>query len=244
MEDPKPEILARAALFVALRDQASSNVPALKRTPWTSLPSRRFGGDAYERNITLQSDAGNDAPSTVHVRSIGPDRFDITVHSSSGMTTLFPSTPAQLVNETTLSTTLNSEYTHTTVISQAPPPHLPASKSHSTMERLHIFSDGHKTSLVLPSPEWLLSLGGDLLKAGAGALKAPMPSLVVDVKVNIGDRVEIGQAVVVLESMKTETVLRSDISGIVKAVECKKGEMVAEGKELVDIEADEVEASS
>lgn len=112
------------------------------------------------------------------------------------------------------------------------------------MERLHIFSDGHKTSLVLPSPEWLLSLGGDLLKVGAGALKAPMPSLVVDVKVKIGDRVEKGQAVVVLESMKTETVLRSDISGIVKAVECKKGEMVAEGKELVDIEADEVEASS
>ena len=41
------------------------------------------------------------------------------------------------------------------------------------MERLHVFSDGHKTTLVLPSPNWLLSLGGDLLKVTKGALKAP-----------------------------------------------------------------------
>ena len=60
------------------------------------------------------------------------------------------------------------------------------------MERLHVFSDGHKTTLVLPSPNWLLSLGGDLLKVTKGALKAPMPSLVVDVRVKLGDRVEKG----------------------------------------------------
>lgn len=65
-----------------------------------------------------------------------------------------------------------------------------------------------------------------------------MPSLVVEVKVVVGQRVEKGQAVVVLESMKTETVLRSEVAGTVKAVGCSKGEMVEEGKELVDIEAD------
>jgi len=66
-----------------------------------------------------------------------------------------------------------------------------------------------------------------------------MPSLVVEVKVKLGDRVEKGQAVVVLESMKTETVLRAVSSGTVKAVGCKNGEMVEEGRELVDIEEDE-----
>lgn len=104
------------------------------------------------------------------------------------------------------------------------------------MERLHIFNGGIKTTLVLPSPNWLLSLGGDVLNAAKGALKAPMPSLVVEVRVKVGDKVEKGQTVVVLESMKTETVLRTDVAGIVRAVGCKKGEMVEEGKELVDIE--------
>ena len=42
-----------------------------------------------------------------------------------------------------------------------------------------------------------------------------------------------------IESMKTETVLRADTVGVVRAVGCKAGEMVEEGRELVDIEADE-----
>lgn len=77
------------------------------------------------------------------------------------------------------------------------------------------------------------------MNAAKGALKAPMPSLVVEVRVKVGDRVEKGQPVVVLESMKTETILRTDVAGVVKSVGCKKGEMVEEGKELVDIEEDE-----
>lgn len=70
-------------------------------------------------------------------------------------------------------------------------------------------------------------------------IRAPMPSLVVEVKVKAGDTVEKGQAVVVLESMKTETVLRAGGKGVVRAVGCKNGEMVDEGKELVDIEFEE-----
>lgn len=66
-----------------------------------------------------------------------------------------------------------------------------------------------------------------------------MPSVVVEVKVSVGDKVEKGQAVVVLESMKTETVLRAEVDGIVKSVGCAKGEMVEEGRELVDIDSGE-----
>jgi 3-methylcrotonyl-CoA carboxylase alpha subunit len=69
--------------------------------------------------------------------------------------------------------------------------------------------------------------------------RAPMPSLVVEVRVAVGDRVEKGQAFVVLESMKTETALRAPADGIIKAIGCVKGEMVEEGGELVDIEESE-----
>ena len=50
---------------------------------------------------------------------------------------------------------------------------------------------------------------------------------------------EKGQAVVVLESMKTETVLRAPVDGVIKAVGCAKGEMVEEGREMVAIKESE-----
>ena len=115
-------------------------------------------------------------------------------------------------------------------------------------ERLHVFSSdatgsGLKTTLVVPSPNWLISLGTDVLSASlqAGTIKAPMPSVVVEVKVQLGQTVEKGDAIVVLESMKTETPLRADVSGTVRLVGCQKGAMVKEGAELVvvDAEADE-----
>ncbi|KAF8473776.1 hypothetical protein JB92DRAFT_2838285 [Gautieria morchelliformis] len=89
-----------------------------------------------------------------------------------------------------------------------------------------------------------------------GGLKAHMPSLGVEVKVDIGDRVEIGLAIIMLESMKTETVLRADGAGSIKGIESvnqcshsgnvwgnrreSRGEMVGEGKELDEIEFDNV----
>ena len=42
--------------------------------------------------------------------------------------------------------------------------------------------------------------------------------------------------------MKTETVLRAPVGGVVKAVGCQKGEMVEEGRELVDVEPEEGDA--
>lgn len=229
--EPTAELLAQAALYVVLRDQPVSKT----LTPWTSLSSRRFGGDVYERIISLQTEDTSIEPVTVHVKSLSGGLFEITVRTSSSATT-FSSVPGHLPSPTSISTILNSASLTTTVVSQKPPPSLPASTAPNTMERLHVFHDGHKTTLVLPSPKWLLSLSGDVLGAGKGALKAPMPSVVVEVKVAIGDKVEKGQAVVVLESMKTETVLRAEVDGIVKSVGCAKGEMVEEGRELVDIE--------
>lgn len=50
-----------------------------------------------------------------------------------------------------------------------------------------------------------------------------MPSVIVEVKVKVGDKVEVGQAVMALESMKTEMLLRADVAGIVQVVGCTKG---------------------
>ncbi|KAF8167546.1 biotin/lipoyl attachment:Carbamoyl-phosphate synthase subunit L [Crassisporium funariophilum] len=235
LQEPSAELLAQAALFVALRDQ-NLQYARPSTTPWTSLTSRRFGGDVHKRTIVFQTD-GIEGDMSVDVISTAPGQYDIVVNPQENPVR-FSTVHAQLLNNHTVSTTLNQNYTHTTVVSQPPHPATPASQSHNTMERLHVFSGGHKITLALPSPKWLLTLGGDLA-AAKGALKAPMPSMIVELKVKVGDRVEKGQAIVVLESMKTETVLRADTAGVVKAVGCRTGEMVEEGRELVDIEAEE-----
>ncbi|KAJ7238516.1 carbamoyl-phosphate synthase L chain, ATP binding domain-containing protein [Mycena haematopus] len=234
---PSPEVLAQAALFVVLREHPISS--PMMNSPWTSLASRRFGGDVYERIITLKEESAtpDSVPATVQVKSAGPAHFDVTVNVQSGEQTHFKSVSAQLISPTTLSATLNDEYARVTVVSQLPAAAVPATNAPNTMERIHVFrTGGAKTTLVLPSPQWLLSLSENILSATKGALRAPMPSLVVEVRVKVGDRVEKGQAVVVLESMKTETVLRTHVAGVVKAVGCKNGEMVEEGRELVEIE--------
>ncbi|KAF8521694.1 hypothetical protein JB92DRAFT_2827809 [Gautieria morchelliformis] len=113
------------------------------------------------------------------------------------------------------------EILRTTIVSQAAPPMPPPNSSASTSiaERLHIFYHGCKVTPVLPAPMWLQEKGKAVSNAAKGGLKARMPSLRVEAKVDIGDRVEIGLAIVMLESMKTETVLRADGAGSIKGIE-------------------------
>ena len=167
--ESSPEILAQAALFVVLRDHPSQI--SGRSSPWTHLASRRFGGDRYQRCITLQKDDASTEPITVQVHSVRPGIFDITVVSPTA-TKSFSSVPAQLVSSTILNTTLNSQLFETTIISQPPAAAVPASLSPNTMERLHIFNGGTKTTLVLPSPKWLLSLAGDILNAAKGVTQS------------------------------------------------------------------------
>jgi 3-methylcrotonyl-CoA carboxylase alpha subunit len=160
--------------------------------------------------------------------------YDIIVQSTTGATAEFQDVSATLLSPTALSATLAGALKRATIV--------PQTQGGAGAERLHIFSGAHAVTVLLQPPAWaaeeaLSAAGG--LTAGRGALRAPMPSLVVEVRVAIGDRVEKGQAVVVLESMKTETVLRAPVDGVVKAVGCAKGEMVEEGRELVVIEESE-----
>ncbi len=226
-------MLAQAALFVVLRDQDS--LPSSSGTSWTSLTSRRFCGDQYRRNIKFQTEDLEGATS-VDVTQTAPNLYEVVVNMRDGSIN-FSSAAAHLLNQRTLTTTMDNIRRQTTIVSQSPLPGVPASQSPSTMEKLHVFSGGRRTTLVLPPPIWVLSLGGDVT-AAKGALKAPMPSLIVEVKVRVGDSVVKGQVVVIIESMKTETVLRAEVAGLVKTVGCKNGEMVEEGRELVEIEAE------
>ena len=69
-----------------------------------------------------------------------------------------------------------------------------------------------------------------------GGLTAPMNGSIVRVLVELGQTVEAGAQLVVLEAMKMEHSIRAPHAGVVKALFCQEGEMVAEGSALVELE--------
>lgn len=71
---------------------------------------------------------------------------------------------------------------------------------------------------------------------GAGAVKSPLPGIIIDVLVNVGDEVQKGQTVVMLEAMKMENAINAPVAGKVTAVSANKGDSVLEGVTLVTIE--------
>ena len=68
------------------------------------------------------------------------------------------------------------------------------------------------------------------------AVKAPLPGVIVEVKVAVGDKVKIGDTVVVLEAMKMANNLDTEKAGTVTAVLVQPGESVMEDTPLVVIE--------
>ncbi|MCD4863593.1 acetyl-CoA carboxylase biotin carboxylase subunit [Pseudomonas sp. PLB05] len=83
---------------------------------------------------------------------------------------------------------------------------------------------------------WADPLAEVARQAEAGGLTAPMNASVVAVSVAVGDTVEAGAPLVVLEAMKMEHSIRAPRAGVVAALFCSPGELVAEGTPLVELE--------
>lgn len=64
-------------------------------------------------------------------------------------------------------------------------------------------------------------------------LRAPMPGLVRQVNVQVGDQVDSGDALFILEAMKMENVLKSPVNGIISDLFVKPGESVEKNQILL-----------
>lgn len=65
-------------------------------------------------------------------------------------------------------------------------------------------------------------------------IKAPMPGLIIDLKIKAGDTVNAGDALLILEAMKMENILKSPGGGVVRTVKVKKGDSVEKGQILIE----------
>ena len=83
--------------------------------------------------------------------------------------------------------------------------------------------------------ELLHQLGMDKALANKFSnIKAPMPGLVLNILVGEGADVKKGDALLVLEAMKMENILKSPADGIVKKVSVKKGMAVEKNQVLIE----------
>jgi biotin carboxyl carrier protein len=94
------------------------------------------------------------------------------------------------------------------------------------------------SSVVTVEDEQLARLRGQVKtrrRAGGEQVKAPMPGRIVSISVAVGDTVETGQGVVVIEAMKMENELRAHAVGTVKEIRVGEGDTVDKNDVLVVI---------
>jgi len=69
--------------------------------------------------------------------------------------------------------------------------------------------------------------------SGASAIKSPLPGVVLDIFVKVGDAVKQGDHLIKLEAMKMENLIDADHEGVVKEIRVQRGDSVMEGDVMI-----------
>jgi len=110
-------------------------------------------------------------------------------------------------------------------------------KADYTEKSFTVSINGNKYKMAVKDKydELLKSLGMDNLNASKiNEIKAPMPGLVLDIRITEGEVVKKGDAILVLEAMKMENILKSPTDGTIKKINVKKGIAVEKNQVLVN----------
>ncbi len=78
---------------------------------------------------------------------------------------------------------------------------------------------------------------GKLRPTHDGCVTTAMPGTVIDVKVNVGDQVSAGDALIIIEAMKMENEIQAPKSGTVVGVHVAKGDSISPDTTLIEIQA-------
>ena len=82
--------------------------------------------------------------------------------------------------------------------------------------------------------ELLKSLGMDSAEGSkVNDVKAPMPGMVLDIRVSEGEAIKKGDAILVLEAMKMENIIKSPTDAVIKKINVKKGLAVEKNQVMI-----------
>ncbi|ETI23764.1 hypothetical protein G647_05570 [Cladophialophora carrionii CBS 160.54] len=226
-----PEVLAEAAIASFLRH---SPQPTSSPAPWI-LPSAssswlNSSSDFQPRTFHFHSAGFEPGPGktpdihTVQLQQLSPGTFSVQTPANGEAITVTSSFDSA-------SNTLTTYFPHTRHTSRV----IFQVSSASNQQMIHLFTPQGSVLLTSPPPPFLAKALG--LRESPNSLLSPMPAKILRVLVKPGDVVKKEQPLVVIESMKMETVIRSPVEGAkVKRVAHGEGEVVGAGVDLVEFE--------
>ncbi|SLM34800.1 3-methylcrotonyl-carboxylase subunit alpha [Lasallia pustulata] len=207
-----PEVYVQAAIGALLQETQNR---ALR-----SQAHIGFGSGIQNRRVTFiktKADGTADpAETAVEVKQSGLDTFDATINGTS-----YPSIASQWDPHTR---TITSFFPHTRL----------ATRLIDEDGKLTVFQQGKQYRLQYATPQWMEKALG--VKDVANSVLAPMPCKILRVEVEEGQAVRKDQPLVVIESMKMETVIRSPQDGVVAKIVHRRGDLCKAGTALVEFE--------
>ncbi len=108
-----------------------------------------------------------------------------------------------------------------------------SSKSYTVKLNNNTYKVKIQSELDLLIKEMGFSLGKSKTVA---EIKAPMPGLILDIAVKVGQEVQENDSLLVLEAMKMENNITSPRNGIIKSININKGDAVDKGTLLIEFE--------
>nr|POF22317.1 methylcrotonoyl-coa carboxylase subunit alpha, mitochondrial [Quercus suber] len=210
------EVFIQAAVGLYEAEQARNSAGI---SPTWPLHTIGFGNTPQPREFHLVETSSDPAsvasPVAVRVLKTSPDSYTVTLNNAPApaCSTIITSTFASATS------TLRTFFPHTrieTTFIRDP-----------DTNALTLFQHGRQFRLHLAVPTWAEKALG--LKDVANSVLAPMPCKVLRVEVRAGEPVTKNQALVVIESMKMETVIRSPIDGVIRRVVHAAGDMYEKG---------------
>lgn len=203
---PTPEVYAQAALGLLFIEAAASQEEG---TPLFGIPQSGFGTTAQRRSWGLQPEKtlspGEMVGQSVTIDILDTGLFDVTID---GTPFVYRSVASSWDSQTRKVTSfLPHTRLETRVIDDS--------------GNLTLFQQGELFRLRCATPKWVEKALG--IRDTAHSVLAPMPCKVLRVEAKAGDRVKKDQVLVVIESMKMETVIRSPQDGVISRVVHQQG---------------------
>ena len=102
-----------------------------------------------------------------------------------------------------------------------------------------IIINGHNHTIAIKEPiDQLLNKMGLDLKSNQKVepIKAPMPGMILKILVEVGQKIEKGDGLIILEAMKMENILKASVAATVKSIKITEKTVVEKGAILIEME--------
>lgn len=199
----EPEVYAQAAIGMLLHEIASLRSRNGEYLSFQPGFIQNFQERAYHLISDHADGTVDDAEITVELKQLSTGRFRVIVDG-----------------KTYSSVASHYDSSGPTVISYFPHTRL-ETRFITDQGRLTLFQHGQQYRMRSVTPKWIEKALG--VKDTAHSVLAPMPCKILRVEVSEGDEVKKDQVLVVIESMKMETVIRSPRMGVVTRIVHREG---------------------